>query len=75
VGRNASKIIELEEDIFSRDSCFGISFDIPNLPSELSVVYDIEEGVLNVRGTVIGVYELVMVAWVDGFQDIEIAQV
>jgi hypothetical protein len=70
-----SKVIELDEQIFTINGCENITVGYSNLPSHLRVDYSHEDETITVMGTLAGVFDLVILAWVDGAPLVEIAEV
>ena len=78
MARNKIRVIELEEDIFTRQGCKDISVTVfsSSQRQTIQVIYDVQEKTITIPSiAMIGTYEMVMIAWVDGLQEIEIVEV
>ena len=78
MARNKIIVIELEEDIFTRQGCKDISVTVfsSSQRQTIQVIYDVQQKTITIPSiAMIGTYEMVMIAWVDGLQEIEIVEV
>ena len=78
MARNKIIVIELEEDIFTRQGCKDISVTVfsSSQRQTVQVIYDVQQKTITIPSiAMIGTYEMVMIAWVDGLQEIEIVEV
>ena len=78
MARNKIRVIELEEDIFTRQGCKDISVTVfsSSQRQTVQVIYDVQQKTITIPSiAMIGTYEMVMIAWVDGLQEIEIVEV
>ena len=78
MARNKIRVIELEDDIFTRQGCKDISVTVfsSSQRQTVQVIYDVQQKTITIPSiAMIGTYEMVMIAWVDGLQEIEIVEV